>query len=237
MKHFLLFVLLWFAGTYVAYAQDNNIEGDSIAIDDITVPVLPDSLSVELEALLDYPSVGFDEDFLKTDLKSTLDLDMSAPRLPYRNWDFRIKPSLNYLEEEYLTITPYSYSLYSGWEGGEMGGVSGLIRVSDKFWINVNLSAMSSFATAMQPYRYYNAAFSLRATYQPNDRIRLIGYGQIALHEGINPLLYPSINGDNHIGVEMNIRVYKNIGVGFGIKSSYYKNNWFSFPYGGPLMW
>jgi len=229
MKQFYLICCLLII-SIVTYAQDKSMESDTIALQEDILPLELDSLCQpsHSEFFTDYPDIfSLDKEFLLSEEPET-DL-LSVPK-----WDFTIIPQWNYYETDYLTVTPFHYSFNNWYEGGDMVGVNNRFQFNSKFRIDLGISATSSFISEYQPNRYNNTSLFLSASYQIHDRVRLVGYGQISLREGIDPMLNPTINGGNYYGGEVHFRVYKNFEIGFGIKNNYYKGNWTTHRYFTP---
>jgi hypothetical protein len=77
----------------------------------------------------------------------------------------------------------------------------------------------------MYPQRYNNGSVSLDLTWRLHDRVRINTYGQYSVREGINAALSPMINGGNYYGGEVQVKIFKNFGIGVGFVNSYYRKN------------
>lgn len=225
-----IFMLVTFALIcFVANAQ--NIE--SVQESD-TVAVLPeDTLSTQT---LEENRINKDFQLQETLSLELLLLQHSLLEEPEPvKFDY-IFPGFNYYESEYLTVTPYNYSFFNRYEGGQMMGINNRLQFSDKLWANVNVAAMKSFIGVFQPTPYDNASLSLNVKWEVHDRLRLFAFGQASLREGISPALTPRVNGGYNYGGGVEVRITKNVGIGLGISNSYFRKNWIRQPYVLPVI-
>ena len=148
-----------------------------------------------------------------------------------------ISPKLTYYEDEFIRVTPFNFELNNGFQGGWMGGINNHLSISDKLKANTSLYASSSFYGPFHPDRYNNTTLSFDIRYMLHERVRLVGFGEISLREGLNPNLAPMINGGYNFGGGVEFKVMKNFGIGVGFVNSYYKKNWTTTPYASPVVW
>ncbi|MDR2057513.1 MAG: hypothetical protein LBP83_04390 [Dysgonamonadaceae bacterium] len=222
MGRFILTVILLAQFVFISYSQNSEIKLDSLSNDTV-------SRRVQAEYSL------FKE---KPDIRPSISPDLFPD-------SFSLSPSMKinyislplyYFDSEYLTISPFSFNYYDWREGGDVVGINNAFKLNDYFWGNINFSISSSYVGYLQPNRYNNASISLQTVLQPNEKIRLTAFGQISLREGINPLLQPTINGGNYYGIDLQFKIYKNMGIGIRFMNSYYRNNWNSFKYVTPVL-
>lgn len=229
MKKIALLFILIITGYFISNAQGIEIEPDSLAFKE------KDSLQI---------STTHEEDTSLTN-KLILDKELPEPIIPFLSPNYRVPdfnfeyraPRFTYFEDEYLITTPFNFSYEDGYQGGWMGGVNNYMKFTDNFWTNLHIFASSSYFGPMYPHRYNNASFSLDMRLQIHERIRLVGFGQISLREGINPAFSPVINGGNHFGGGVEFKVAKGFGIGFGVVNSYYRKSWTTTPYATPVAW
>ena len=156
----------------------------------------------------------------------------------FRNPDVKnLFPRLEYYSSEHLTVSPLRFMFNNGFEGGDLVGVNNHFRFTDFLSGHLNFTFSSSFYGPFYPQRYNNGSVSLDLTWQLHERVRLNTFGQLSLREGIDPKFAPVINGGNYYGGEIQIKLIKNLGVGFGFTNSYYRNNWTFTPFTRPVTW
>jgi hypothetical protein len=228
MERFILTAFLLTELVFISYSQNSEIKLDSLSNDTA-------SRRVHAEYSLFNATQTSD-----LDIRPSISLGLFPD-------SFSLSPSIEinytslspyYFDSEYLTISPFSFNYYDRREGGDVAGISNAFKLNDYFGGNINFSISSSYAGCLQANRYNNASISLQTVLQPHEKIRLTAFGQISLREGINPLLQPTINGSNYYGINLQFKIYKNIGfgVGVGVVNSYYRNNWTSFRYVAPVF-
>jgi hypothetical protein len=228
MKKLILIAFMLIVFRLVSYSQDREIQNDSISL------IKTDSLSISVDS-----QRAATEKIVLPELETTEFI--TPPSFDSSNsLNFELKPILSspyYYNSEYLTVFPLSYHLYSGLEGGMLMGVNNHFQLSETFWMDLNVTATSSFVGYLQPDPYNNGSVSLNMKWQVHDRVRLFTYGQLSLREGINPAFSPVINSANYYGGGIEFRITKKIGFGIGFTNSYYRKNWTLNPSFGPVGW
>jgi len=235
MKNFFLFIIIALLPFQLA-AQSQEVVTDSIVLekkDSVTTLVSPrNSTHTEIPGEIQIPE-------LITMDASSVSGDFDPENQPWRsNFDpNRLLPKLYYHNDEFILVSPFSFAFDNGYQGGWMGGINNHFPLSENFRMNINAYASSSYYGPMYPHRYNNATLSFDMKYQIHDRIRLVGFGEVSLREGMNPGLSPLINGGYNFGGGVELRITKHIGIGVGVVNSYYRNSWTTQPYANPVAW
>ncbi|GHV71410.1 hypothetical protein FACS189420_6440 [Bacteroidia bacterium] len=229
MRKLIVWITLFAAIPFVLQAQDVETLPDSIKGID-TLRISKDFNSFELK---EYTS---DKSLLPS-LDATM-LNLSEePLFRYPNPDLKYTlPRFDYFSDEFLTVYPIRYGFNSWYQGGDLLGVNSHFQLTNFLTGNLGLSYTSSFLGPMYPQRYHNGSVSLDLTWKLHDRIRINTYGQYSVREGINPALSPMINGGNYYGGEVQVKIYKNFGIGVGFVNSYYRKNWTLQPTARPMV-
>jgi hypothetical protein len=229
MKKLILWLFVLLTAQSVLQAQEIEVKPDSIQGSD-TLPIDGDLYSPELkEFLLDK--------LLLPPLDSTMSIFSSD--LPFYRSDLNLKynpPRWDYFSDEYLTVYPVRFAFDNWFQGGDYLGVNSHFQLTDFLTGNLGISYTSSFYGPMYPQRYNNGSVSLDLTWRLHDRVRINTYGQYSVREGINPALSPMINGGNYYGGEVQVKIFKNFGIGVGFVNSYYRKNWTLQPTARPMV-
>jgi hypothetical protein len=155
----------------------------------------------------------------------------------YPVFDLRYSmPNYTYFSDEFLTVSPLRFGFYNGFEGGDLLGVNNRFQVTDFLSGNLNLTFSSSFYGPYYPERYHNGSISLDLTWRLHDRVRINTFGQYSVREGMNPAFAPMINGGNYYGGEIQVKLFKNFGIGVGFVNSYYQKSWIFQPTARPVI-
>ena len=151
---------------------------------------------------------------------------------------FEIDPASRFrIDHETVRIIPYQYSFSNPYEGLIMQGVSGHFVLNDFLTASMNVYVSSMYFGPFQPNPYINGALRMNLVFKIHDRVQLVGLGQVAVREGINPALPAFPGGANYYGAGMQIKVTDKIGIGFGVTNSYYRKNWTARPYVMPVFY
>ena len=235
MKNSFLFIVIALI-LFQLTAQSQEVVTDSIVSagnDSVTILASPtNSTRTEIPGEIQIPE-------LITMDASSVSGDLNPESQSWRsNFDpnrFLLKPY--YYKDEFILVSPFSFAFENGYQGGWMGGINNHFPLSENFQMNINTYASSSYYGPMYPHRYNNATLSFDMKYQIHDRVRLVGFGEVSLREGMNPGLSPMINGGYNFGGGVELRITKNFGIGVGVVNSYYRNSWTTQPYANPVVW
>lgn len=215
-----------------------NIYSQEINTDSITI-IQKDSLSLSdfhSDSIRHSSDLQLDPDYSAENTLSRTDPKTKNLVMPKFDFD-PFPPKLIYFQDEYILISPFNASYMDQYQGGWMSGVNSRMTFSDNFWVNANIFTTNSMMFYLMRDQYKNASFSLEMKWQVHERVRLVGFGEISLRQGLNPAFNPMINGGNHFGGGIEFKVTKNIGIGFGVTNSYYNKSWTLRPYAAPVAW
>jgi hypothetical protein len=229
MKRYLLVIIAFASLHFASFAQDVETRQDSVKVSD-TLSVTKDFKSFELQ-----------ENAMEQMLHSSLDttLHFLPPDPFFYRPGFQLNfslPSPYYYEEEFLKVAPIRFGFDNGYQGGDLLGVNNQFILTDFLKGNLGFTLSSSYYGPFYPQRYTNGSVSLDLTWKLHDRIRINTYGQYSVREGLNPALSPLINGGNYYGGEVQVKLFKNFGIGLGFVNSYYRKNWTLQPTARPVV-
>ena len=140
---------------------------------------------------------------------------------------FKINQVSNfYIDHETVRLAPYHYSFQNPMEGLIIQGVSGRFVLTDFLTANVNYYVSSTYFGEFQPNPYINNSLKMDVVLKLHDRVQLLGFGQVSVREGINPMIPSSLGGSNYYGAGILFKITDKIGIGFRVRNSYYRNNW-----------
>ena len=211
----LILLAILFYDTSMSYAQD-NIEKDSIRKE--TNNAYFDN-SLEAKDELKLPPKLLDNYGILNSI-SREERILTIPK-------FNIEPiSKFYIDHETVRIMPYQYSFFNLMEGLTIQGVNGQFLLTDFLTANVNYYVSSTYFGEFQPNPYINNSLKMDVVLKLHDRVQLLGFGQVSVREGINPMIPSSLGGSNYYGAGILFKITDKIGIGFRVRNSYYRNNW-----------
>ena len=125
-----------------------------------------------------------------------------------------------------LSFSPFSHHVSNGFEGADIAGYGGQIKINDHIALNMSAYVSSGYFGPMVPERIGNASLSLGVSAKITDRLSMNGWGILSANSGINPVYMPMVGAAKGFGVGMSYKLTENIILHGVYQRSYYQGEW-----------